>query len=404
MAKKKPAIKPLTGRMSDFSGIVLKAAARGHTAAVKQYLKVNPEWLNQEGPHFRTLLWEAAYKGRTETVAELIKLGADVHPMASYYTPMLVDLSALAVARLAGNDELVELLEQHGACDDLYAACHRGDLEAIDRFLSDDPDAVTRPSKDEPPHPRAGWLPIHYAVAGQQLGALRLLIGHGATIGESLTLLVDWADGNRELIRYLRDQADRETPKSKRKSNKSQKPKSNVPAIDRPDWMGFPLLVDACRGNHNAPDDPARVQALLRRGANVNITDHKAKTPLHRASQAGFVKITALLFDHGAELEIADNKGCTPIFDAAHYGRVETLKMLIERGANIHHTESRGETPLFAAARGAKVDAFETLLEAGCDPFHKNNRGKRIDEVVRAARHQTDDRRRILKIYAKLKR
>ena len=99
-------IKPLTGNAGDFSGIVLKAAARGDAVAVRHYLKKNPAWLNREGPHGRTLLWEAAYKGRTSLVSELIRLGADVNPLGSYYTPMLVELSALAVARGAGRDGL----------------------------------------------------------------------------------------------------------------------------------------------------------------------------------------------------------------------------------------------------------------------------------------------------------
>ena len=86
------AVKPLTGKMGDFSGIVLKAAARGDREAVRHYLKINPSWLNQEGPHGRTLLWEATYKGRLDLVAELIELGADVHSLGSYYTPMLVEL------------------------------------------------------------------------------------------------------------------------------------------------------------------------------------------------------------------------------------------------------------------------------------------------------------------------
>ena len=95
-------IKPLAGKRSDFSGIVLKAAARGDISSVKHYLKKNSAWLNEEGPHGRTLLWEAVYRGRLSLVEKLIELGANVDPMGSYYTPMLVELSALAVARSKG--------------------------------------------------------------------------------------------------------------------------------------------------------------------------------------------------------------------------------------------------------------------------------------------------------------
>ena len=93
-------IKPLTGNFGDFSGIALKAAAAGHVEAVLHYLQLHPEWLNREGPHGRTLLWEAAYRGRNPMIEQLIQLGACVRPIGSYYTPMLVELSALATAEL----------------------------------------------------------------------------------------------------------------------------------------------------------------------------------------------------------------------------------------------------------------------------------------------------------------
>ncbi len=404
MAPKK--IKPLTGKMGDFSGIVLKAAARGDLKAVKHYLKHEPAWLNQEGPHGRTMLWEAAYKGRTELVAELIAMGADVNPVGGYYTPMLVELSALAVARNAQHDALCELLIKHGAVDDLYAASHRGDLEAINTFLTDDPDAVNRPVRDEPPHPRVGYLPVHYAVAGQQLGALRLLAGYGAKFDLNFPLLLDWASGNREIVRYLRGLPTAQTkPKSRSKSEstkaKSKKPKPNVPPIDRPDWMGFPLLVDACRGNHNATDDPKRVKKLLDRGANVNITDHKEKTPLHRAAQAGFIDITKLLLKSGASLETPDATGATPLFEAAFYGREETLELLIKKKANLEHTDKRGETPLFAAARGSRPETFRVLLDAGVDRTRQNNRGQTVEGFIHAMRRISDGRAEILRLLAK---
>ena len=397
MANKKTKIKPLTGKFGDFSGIVLKAAARGDTAAVKYYLKRNPEWLNQEGPHGRTLLWEAAYKGRTETVRQLIKLGADVNPLGSYYTPMLVELSALAVARSAGRDELVYVLEAAGATDELYAASYRGDLEAIDSFLKVDPNAVEVPIRDEPPHPRMGYHAVHYAVVGRQLGALRLLVGYGATVRPHFPLLLEWAGDDRQIKTFLRTQAKKEpAPKVSMPAKKTDPKLKSVPAVDRPDWMGYPPLVDACRGNHNAPDDPSRVQKLLDRGADVNIKDYKEKTPLHRSSQAGFVKITTLLLKTGAQLEAVDSKGCTPIFDAAAHGRTKLVELLIRRGANWNHTESRGETPLFVAARGGHEETFDALLKAGSDLSHQNARGNTIADILAAKRQLTPERKRIL--------
>lgn len=384
-------IKPLTGKFGDFSGIVLKAAASGNVEAVKHYLSVNPDWLNQVGPHGRTLLWEAAYKGRTQLVAELIQRGAEVNPWGSYYTPMLVELSAMAVAREAGRTELVELLESHGAVDDLYAACHRGDLEVINELLAVDPEAVDRPARDVPAHPRMGWHPIHYAVVGGQLAAVQLLVQHGAQVGEHLPLLLDWASDRENIIRYVQERAAAEGIQM------SDEPAcAKIPLIDRPDWLGFPPLVDACRGNHNAPDDPQRVLEILRQEANINITDHKGKTPLHRSSQAGFVKITRLLLDRGAKLDIADHNGCTPLFDAVHYGRTDVALILLKNGAPVDHADKRGETPLFAAGRRSQVESFSALLEFGADPSYTNHKGRTVADVVRGGRKKTPERAKIV--------
>lgn len=392
-------IKPLTGKISDFSGIVLKAAARGDIPAVKHYLKINRDWLNTEGPHGRTMLWEAAYKGRTQLVRELIKRGAKVDPIGGYYTPMLVELSPLAVAQAAGRTELVELLEHHGAQDDIYAACHRGDLAAIRAFLKANKKAVNIPAK-ETEHHRQGFLPIHYAVAGKQLDALKLLLKHKASIQDHLVLLIDWAEDDPALTKFIKSQAKGKIKRPKttaqKKAAEHQKTKGRIPAIDRPDWQGYPPIVEACRGNHNAPDHPERVQQLLDKGANVNVVDYKFKTPLHRACQAGFIKITKLLLKQGADPNIADEKGCTPIFDAAYKGRTETLKLMIKHNANLSHQNKQGETVLFYAARQSHEDTLKFLLNAGCDPRHVNRRSKSIVDVMKA-KPSNLVRRRIIK-------
>ena len=387
-------IKPLTGNHGDFSAIVLKAAASGNLAAVEHYLSVKPEWLHEVGPHGRTMLWEAAYKGRTELVAELIRRGADVGPLGSYYTPMLVELSALAVARLAGRDELAELLEAAGATDDIWAACHRGDLKAISRFLDADSAAANRPARehDQPP-PRMGWHPIHYAVAGGHLDAVKLLAERGASVGPHLELLVDWGERFPRIVAYVIKRAAEEGF-----TLTDPHAESDVPAIDRPDQQGFPPLIDACRGNHNAQDVPARVIELLVQGASIHVTDYKGKTALHRAGQAGFAQITTLLLDRGAMLELADEKGRTPIFDAIHYGRQAVVEILIRRGANLEHADSRGETPLFVAARQGEVEIATSLLAAGADRAHRNAKGKRAHEVVRTSGSRKARREAVVKL------
>lgn len=384
-------IKPLTGKFGDFSGIVLKAAARGDKTALQHYLKKNPQWLNQQGPHGRTLLWEAAYKGRTELVEYLIKRGANIHTIGSYYTPLLVELSPLAAARWAKRKETVQVLLASGATDDFWAACHRGDLDAVKQFAKRNRSAVNKPIKIAD-RPTIGFHPIHYAVAGQQLEVVEFLINRRARVAPHIELLIDWADGNQKIIRAVKQQSETEEPGSTK-----QKPrKPGVKAIDQPDRLGFPQLVDACRGNRNATDDPARVQALLDQGATINIRDYKQKTALHRAAQAGFIKITNLLLDNGADLEAADHKQMTPIYDAIYYGRPHTVKLLKKRGANLNHTDYRGETPLFMAVRRGEWECFE-LLKSKTRIKHVNHKGETVADVLHLRRNRDEGRKRIAK-------
>ena len=392
MAKK---IKQLTGKYSDFSGIVLKAAARGDMRAVRHYSKKNPNWLNEEGPHGRTLLWEAVYKNRTEAVRELIELGANVRVIASYYTPMLVDLSAFAVARQKGNDELVALLKKHGAKDDFYASCHRGDEASMMKTIKRNPKIVNKPIWPKPHRPRGGCYPVHYAVAGQQVAALKLLVKQGAQLATHVRLLTDWADENKEMIAFIRKQAKKENPKLKLPEQEDAEKHPGIPAIDRPNPWGFPPLVDESRGNHNATDDPSRIKPLLDQGANVNAVDHKGCTALHRAAQAGFVRITQLLIDHGANVEAKNNQEATPLFEAASRGRFKAVELLLKNKASVRAENRARETALFAAARAGNIEIVKLLIKRKSKTSHKNANGETAVDVLSRLR-KSDSRNEVL--------
>ena len=64
----------LTGK-NDLLYVVLPAAARGNLAGIRKLLKRDPSWIYAIGPHGRTMLWEAAYKARMETVEFLLEHG-----------------------------------------------------------------------------------------------------------------------------------------------------------------------------------------------------------------------------------------------------------------------------------------------------------------------------------------
>ncbi|MEM7397217.1 MAG: ankyrin repeat domain-containing protein, partial [Verrucomicrobiota bacterium] len=160
----------------------------------------------------------------------------------------------------------------------------------------------------------------------------------------------------------------------------------------------WPALIDACRGNHNAPDDVARLAPFLGRKTNLKIRDYKGRTALHRAGQAGFIDIPTELLKHGADLEAASPDGETPIFDAAFHGRPRTVELFAQQGANLEAKNKKGETPLFAAIRGADAETVNMLIQLGADLSATNNRGETPKQfAARCGRAGIEEVRKLLR-------
>ena len=65
----------LTGKISGFLKIGVAAAGRGDLETVLAVLTERPDWLLRVGSHGRTMLWEAAYRGRLAMVEMLARPG-----------------------------------------------------------------------------------------------------------------------------------------------------------------------------------------------------------------------------------------------------------------------------------------------------------------------------------------
>ncbi|MGY8660671.1 MAG: ankyrin repeat domain-containing protein [Verrucomicrobiales bacterium] len=103
------------GKASDFLKIGVATAARGDLEAVREILKARPHWLKLVGSHGRTMLWEAAHRGKLEMVKYLVQRKADIDACGTHYTPYFVALSSYAIARHKKHQELVEFLFGKGA-------------------------------------------------------------------------------------------------------------------------------------------------------------------------------------------------------------------------------------------------------------------------------------------------
>ena len=134
----------LTGKQSDFLKIVVAAAGRGDLETVQALVEADPGWVNTVGSHGRTMLWEAAYRGKQAVAEFLIERGADVNARGCHYSEHYVEISCYCVARVKGRHALADYLLAQGAAIDVYTAAYLGETAEVRAFLEADPSLLER--------------------------------------------------------------------------------------------------------------------------------------------------------------------------------------------------------------------------------------------------------------------
>jgi len=112
------------------------------------------------------------------------------------------------------------------------------------------------------------------------------------------------------------------------------------------------------------------IEALLKRGADVNGRSKNGMTPLAFAAQSGFVEAAKLLISKGALVDLFGPQGepdsvRSPLMCAALYGGIEMMELLLTNGAKIDLTNSTGNTALMLAAKRPRPEVLEFLIKNG---------------------------------------
>jgi truncated hemoglobin YjbI len=303
----------------------LGLARRGDAAGLGELLQRAPDIL-ASAPHAATLLHLAVLAGRKAVVELLLRSGVDVNkpsPIERVHAPLVL-VTPLCAARAKRRKEIEQLLLRHDAKEDIFTHALLGDLDRLDGDLAGEPSwsQAVDPAVDA-----LDITPIHHAVAGERVEALRMLLSHTTQADKPLL-------GG---ARAIREAAARENAENVAMVAMLLDGGADATGIGAGRWVLHPELAQmlaragacvdrsgswiglACTGNQGRKDDPEYVAALLRHGARANdkrlagqANDGGRATALHYAAKAGFVKTIAVLLEHGADPSARDDNALTP--------------------------------------------------------------------------------------------
>ncbi|VDM24177.1 unnamed protein product [Hydatigera taeniaeformis] len=131
-----------------------------------------------------------------------------------------------------------------------------------------------------------------------------------------------------------------------------------------------PLIEAAIRGYADV------MEILLLHGASPSLTDMSYNTALHWAIANCHMDCVVLLLDFGSALETPNERLRTPLMQAAFYGHSKIARYLIDRGAQTDRSlNPKDESALTIACERGDIETAKILLQAG---ESSNNRGKEL--------------------------
>jgi len=336
------------------TGKLVTAVKAGDRAGVQSMLSgaAKQEIVATQGG--AALIW-AASRNDKEMVDLLLSAGANAKAVNEFGATALyaaADFADPAVTKrllAAGADPNVALKSGETP---VMTAARKGNAATVRALL----EAGADPNAKEK---NGGQTALMWAAAGGYSAVTEALVQHKADVNArskpGSTALMFAARGDLGSVRALLDAgAD--------------------PNLEIPDWKGTALAIASTTGQ------PAIVEALLNKGADINHRDDNSFTPLHsavrdsdygeeREQRTRAVATVKVLLAHGADpnarlhqekptvraLNEVEFEGATPIALAAEINNLEAVKVMVEAGGDPNIPTVHGTTPLMLAS-GAATD------------------------------------------------
>ncbi|CAM9577804.1 unnamed protein product [Pylaiella littoralis] len=351
---------------------LMEASIMDHRDVVKHLLKEGAE-VDAKTTTGVTALWLAAGEGRKAVAADLIAKGADVNNRRTD------GITAVMAAAVGGHKDVVKMLVDASAGvseqdqDGLTALMNAAEIGAgeIVTFMLNkgaDPNVMSE----------TGFTSLILAAAGGHLEVVKTLVEKGAEINaehpEGVNALMYGAAGaHLGVVQYLLEPAKGMTGAE----------------VNQLHVHGGSALMEA-----STSGNVAVINLLLKKGADVSVTDKDGVTTLMSAASHGHAQACKVLLDAGGPLDKKASSGGTALMFAAAAGYTDVVKLLLERGADVNatvkasetykanllkskagdsdsatgvETHTDGVTSLMVAAVGGHMDVMRALVEGGAD-------------------------------------
>ncbi len=357
------------------------AAGNGHKAIVDLLVAKGAKPGAQTGGGV-TALHLAARKGYESVAKALLAAGAPVnakttasevrdYPVTALpYRLTTVGQTPLHLAAAAGYAGLVESLLAKGAEVNLVDEAGRTPLSyAVDKHYL--PVVQLLVTAHANPNAGSSHLPLTLAAFYGDMPALKLLLANGADPNLSTKLNADYY--NR--VYGLTSVGGNATPLTAAVSQKHPDAVAElIQAKADPNGStadGYPLIFSAL-------SDHPTLKALLEGGANPNLLDREARSPLLSAvMMQGGQPAVELLLGHKAHVNVGRaGYGWTPLHEAANRGNKAIAELLLKAGADVNARDRGGSTPLYRAVANKHLETAEFLLTNHADPNAKDNSGQ----------------------------
>lgn len=122
---------------------------------------------------------------------------------------------------------------------------------------------------------------------------------------------------------------------------------------------------------------------LVKRGANVDFkNDKKGDFPLLICARKGYLEFFKILIKRGANVNLTNNYFTTALMAAARHGHKVMVDILLLFGADVNARCLDGDSALFSAKRHGQKECFEILLNANATLTTKNLANESILDVA----------------------